>query len=135
MNDKLDNQIDWDDWKFSVADHESPFSSRELDFIGLAIIKLQKFINSDQPRESHKPVLQKNIDAVKRHMSSSDIVKPNPSFTAYYWWDEHRREEPPKDKEHALTLTLTLMVQGRKRIRSDEEYQYRITDYKLSEDN
>ena len=116
-----------------IRDYESPFSEIEIEFIRLGIIKLQKFINSDEPSESHKPILQRNIDAVKRLISSSDIVKPNPSFKARYWWDEYRRANPPKDNIHALTQTLTLMVQGGCRILNEDERQYRITYYNLSE--
>ena len=63
------------------------------------------------------------------------FLNQSPSLSARYWWDEHRKDEPPKHGENVLTLTLTLMVQGRCRIRSEEEYQYRISRYKLSEGN
>lgn len=79
------DKIDWGHWKFNIRDYKNPLSEIELKFIRLGIIKLQKFTDSDEPRESHKPVLQGNIDRVKKHLSLSGIVMPDPSYTAYYW--------------------------------------------------
>lgn len=56
-------------WRNSPSDYETPFSDRELEFIELSLSKLQKFIDSDEPRESHKPLLQDRVDYLKAYLS------------------------------------------------------------------
>jgi len=122
-----------ENWKADSekSDYETPFSELELEFMKLAINKLQKFTDSDEPREAHKPILQRNIDIIKKHITSTDTVQPEPRFAGRYFWDDLRRELPPKDREFPLTLTLSRIFRGDSRIFSEEEFLEMVKEYKL----
>lgn len=121
-------------WVSVRTNRKSPFSELELRFMQLAIDKIQRFIDSDEPREIHKPVLQSNIDRIKRHISSTEIVRSDPSFQGRYFWDEYRLDLPPKGGEHGLTTTLSSLFTGFSRIVNEEHYLHMLTLSKLTDD-